>query len=120
MQKEFDYIEEGAQDYQEWRDSLWADPKFRKIYEEEAAKKELWLQLVEARQRAGITQAELARRLGVSQAQVARMEKRGYDAYTLNSLRKYVQALGEEFSLDISVRWKTPMSKESPRLAVNH
>jgi transcriptional regulator with XRE-family HTH domain len=42
--------------------------------------KELWLQLVEARQAAGITQAELAKRLGVSQAQVARIEKCGYDS----------------------------------------
>ncbi len=103
-----DLIEEGKQAYQEWRDSLWANPEYRAIYEAEAAKKELWLQLVEARQKAGLTQAELARRLGVSQAQVARMEKRGYDAYTLNSLRRYVQALGEGFSLDIAVRQHKP------------
>jgi DNA-binding XRE family transcriptional regulator len=119
MKESFDYIKEGERDYQEWRDGLLADPEFRKIYEEEATKKELWLQLVEARQKAGITQAELARRLGVSQAQVARMEKRGYDAYTLNSLRKYVQALGEEFSLDVSVR-QTPPPKTTLHLAVNH
>ena len=119
MEKQPDYIEEGAKDYLEWRDSLMADPEFRKVYEEEAAKKELWLQLVEARQRAGITQAELAKRLGVSQAQVARMEKRGYDAYTLNSLRRYVQALGEGFSLDIAVHWTTP-HKANPHIALNH
>ncbi len=76
MQNKHDPIEEGQQAYQEWRDSLLADPESRAIYEEEAAKKDLWLQLVEARQKAGLTQAELARRLGVSQAQVARMEKR--------------------------------------------
>src|SRR6266849_6289813 len=104
MQKRYDFIEEGQQAYQEWRDNLLANPESRAIYEEEAAKKEFWLQLVEARQKAGLTQAELARRLGGSQAQVARMEKRGYDAYTLNSLRRYVQALGEGFSLDIAVR----------------
>ena len=66
MQEERDYVEEGKRSYQEWRDSLMADPEFRAIYEEEAAKKELWLQLVEARQRAGITQAELAKRLATS------------------------------------------------------
>jgi len=119
MQKEPDFIEEGKRSYQRWRDNLLANPETRKIYEEEAAKKELWLQLVEARQRAGITQAELAKRLGVSQAQVARMEKRGYDAYTLNSLRRYVQALGEGFSLDIAVRWNTP-PKTNSRMALNH
>ena len=51
-----------------------ANPKFRAIYEE-AAKKEIWLQLVEAPHKAGLKQVELARRLRVSQAQVARMEK---------------------------------------------
>ena len=119
MQKRHDFIKEGQQAYQEWRDNLLANPESRTIYEEEAAKKELWLQLVEARQKAGLTQAELARRLGVSQAQVARMEKRGYDAYTLNSLRRYVQALGEGFSLDIAVSWNRPM-KASSHMIVNH
>jgi DNA-binding XRE family transcriptional regulator len=94
MQKQHNHIKEGEQAYQEWRDALLADPETRAIYKEEAAKKELWLQLVEARQAAGLTQAELARRLGISQAQVARIEKCGYDAYTLTTLRRYVQALG--------------------------
>src|SRR5436190_22635197 len=119
MEKKRDLNEEGQRAYQEWRGALLANPETRALYEEEAAKKELWLQLVEARQRAGITQAELAKRLGVSQAQVARMEKRGYDAYTLNSLRRYVQALGEGFSLDIAVRWNTP-PKTTSRMALNH
>ncbi len=119
MQKRHDPIKERQQAYQEWRNNLLANPENRAIYEEEAAKKELWLQLVEARQKAGITQVELARRLGVSQAQVARMEKRGYDAYTLNSLRRYVQALGEGFSLDIAVRWNMPQQASS-QIAANH
>jgi hypothetical protein len=44
-------MHEGQRSYREWCDSLMADPSFRALYEEEAAKKELWLQLVEARQR---------------------------------------------------------------------
>lgn len=99
-----DQITEGQQAYQEWRSQFLADPENRAIYEEEAAKKGLWLQLVEARQAAGLTQVEVAQRLGVSQAQVARIEKRGYDAYTLTTLRRYVQALGDEFSLEVSIR----------------
>ncbi len=95
---------DGRRLYKKDQAKLMADPEFRKIYEEEAAKKELWLQLVEARQSAGLTQAEVAKRLGVSQAQVARIEKRGYDAYTLNTLRRYVQALGKGFSLQVVVR----------------
>jgi len=89
--------------YQNWRDEFLADPQRRAIYAEEAAKSELWLQLVTARQKAGLTQADMAKRLGVSQSQVARIEKRGYDAYTLNTLRRYVAALGEGFSLEVTI-----------------
>jgi len=101
---ERDFIAEGSASYQRWSDGLVADEQGREPYEEEAAKKELWLQLAEARQTSGLTQAELAQRLGVSQAQVARIEKHGYDANTLNTLRRYVQALGEGFSLEVKVR----------------
>lgn len=94
----------GQRAYEDYWNRQMADPEFRAVYEEESAKKELWLQLVEARQEAGLTQAELAERLGVSQAQVARIEKRGYDAYTLTTLRRYVEALGDGFSLEVRVR----------------
>src|SRR3954463_9722458 len=95
---------DGRRRYEDERVRRMADPKYRAIYEEEAAKKELWFQLVEARQAGGLKQRELAERLGVSQPQVACIEKRGYDAYTLNSLRRYVEALGEGFSLEVTVR----------------
>lgn len=103
-QEKRDHLAEGKARYQRWADSLVADEEGRRLYEEEAAKKDLWLQLVEARQRAGLTQAEVAKRLGVSQAQVARIEKRGYETYTLNTLRRYVQALGGCFRLEVGVR----------------
>lgn len=101
-------LTEGQRRYEDYWARQIADPEFRVAYEEEAATKELWLQLVEARQAAGLTQAEVAKRLGVSQAQVARIEKRGYDASTLATLRRYVQALGDEFSLEVTVRRRDP------------
>jgi DNA-binding XRE family transcriptional regulator len=107
---------EGQRRYEDYWAKQMADPEFRAVYEEEAAKKELWLQRVEARQAAGLTQAELAERLGVSQAQVARIEKRGYDAYTLTTLRRYVQALGEDFSVTVEVRHTPPPKRtRTPR-----
>ncbi|MSQ26873.1 MAG: helix-turn-helix domain-containing protein [Dehalococcoidia bacterium] len=76
----------------------------RRAYEEEAAKKDLWWQMVDARQELGLTQEQMAQRLGVSQAQVARIEKRGYEAHTLSTLRRYVMALGDDFELVVAVR----------------
>lgn len=100
--------QDGAKRYQDYWKRKMANPDFAKTYEDEAAKKELWLQLVEAREAAGLTQTEVAKRLGVSQAQVARIEKRGYDACTLTSLRRYVQALGDGFALEVRVRQPAP------------
>ena len=117
MELKPDYIAEGQASYLRWRDKLLADPESRRLYEEEAARGELWLQLVEARHTAGLTQAEVAKRLGVSQAQVARIEKRGYDAYTLNTLRRYVQALGQQFSLEVRIRQPSAASQPEPAAA---
>ena len=96
---------DGEKRYLQWRDKLDADPEFQEIYKEEAAKSELWLQLVEARQQAGLTQEQMANRLGVSQAQVSRIEKEGYDAYTLTTLRRYIDALGKGFSLEVTIHY---------------
>lgn len=102
--KKRNYVAEGERSYRQLRDEFLASPERRLLYEEESEKLDLWLQLVEARLAAGLTQTEMAKRLGVSQAQVARIEKRGYDAYTLNTLRRYVQALGNGFKLEVAVR----------------
>src|SRR5207302_5778369 len=103
MERQRNYIQEGEESYQRWRERLHADPEYAKLYAEEAERSELWLQLVEARLAAGLTQAEVARRLGVSQAQVSRIEKRGYESYTLRTLQRYVEALGDQFRLAIAV-----------------
>lgn len=98
----------GGRAFDEYWARQMADPEFRAISDEEATKMDLWLQLVEARQAAGLTQVQVAERLGVSQAQVARIEKRGYDAHTLNTLRRYVEALGDGFTLEVAVRRTAP------------
>ena len=99
-----DNMSEGEKRYEDYWSQKMADPEFRRIYEEEAQKKELWLQLVEARHNSGLTQKQVAERMGVSQAQVARIEKQGYDAYTLRTLRRYIEALGDEFSFEIMIK----------------
>lgn len=117
MERKRDLIAEGAASYSRWKDELKADPEYQRVYTEEAAKKELWLQMVEARTAAGLTQEQMAKKIGVSQAQVARIEKRGYDAYTLTTLRRYVQALGDEFSLEVKVRHITQEKQPQQALA---
>lgn len=54
-EKKRDLTSEGQASYKRWRDELVANPEYQAIYRGEAAKKELWLQLVQARQSAGLT-----------------------------------------------------------------
>jgi predicted XRE-type DNA-binding protein len=103
MKKETDVTSQSQNSYQHRVDELKADSAFQQIYEEEAAKSELWLQLVEARQAVGLTQQQVAERMGITQSQIACIEKREYDAYTLRTLRRYVEALGDDFSLQVTV-----------------
>ncbi len=105
----------GQRRYEEYWAKQMADPEFRLVYEEEAAKLDLWLELVDARQEAGLTQEQMAERIGTSKAQVSRIEKRGYDLYTFNTLRRYVKALGEGFTLEVKVR--TPQEQTQPEKA---
>ncbi len=107
-------ITEGQKAYEEYWAKQMADPEFRRIYEEEAKKKELWLQLIEARQAAGLTQQEVAKRMGVSQAQIARIEKSGYDAYTLRTLRRYLDALGDQFTLEVAIKQRAESLTHQP------
>ncbi len=95
---------EGERRYERWSRKFETNRKLKAVYAEESAKMELWLQLAEARRAAGLTQAQVAKRLGVSQAQVARIEKRGYENYTLTTLKRYVQALGNGYRLEVAVR----------------
>jgi len=100
-QEKHHYLDEGEKRYQDFKKRLLSTPEAQAEYEEIAEEQELWLQLVEARLEAGLTQAELAAKLGVSQAQVARIEKSGYDTYTLTTLRRHVQALGKKLHISV-------------------
>jgi len=87
-------IIDGRQAYEEDYARAMSDPDLRALYEHEAQKEELWLQLVEARKASGLTPRQMAERLNVSQAQLARIEEAGYDCCTLSTLRRYVEMLG--------------------------
>ncbi len=90
--------EMGRKAYEDWSAQVRAEPG----YEEVAAEKDLWLQMVEARMAAGLSEEELAKRMGTTKAQVVRME-RNNRLYRLTTLRRYVKALGEGFKLEVKV-----------------
>lgn len=57
------------------------------------------LQLTALRQRAGLTQKDLARRLKTSQQQISRLESPSYEGHSLSMLRRVARALNAEIKV---------------------
>ncbi|MDO4796822.1 MAG: XRE family transcriptional regulator [Coriobacteriales bacterium] len=55
--------------------------------------------LREARNEGGMTQTQLAQAMGVSQNRVSRMERGDLSTMSLDTIRRYVEALGGKVSL---------------------
>lgn len=55
--------------------------------------------LREARNEGGLTQSQLAHAMGVSQNRVSRMERGDLSVMSLDTIRRYVEALGGTLSL---------------------
>lgn len=86
-----------------WLDyRLRADPELEQLVNERLAEMELERKLAKLRQKAGLTQAELARRMGVSQPMVAKLESGRIKNLELRTLVKAVQALGARVEVRIS------------------
>ena len=78
----------------QWR----KDPAFREAYEALADEFALAAQVIEARARAGLTQAELAERMGTSQSAVARLES-GTARPSVATLEKLARATGSKLRI---------------------
>jgi transcriptional regulator with XRE-family HTH domain len=65
-------------------------------------------QLIEARSRAGMTQAEVAERMGTSQSTVARLES-GTAKPSLSTLKRFADATGARVRITLETR---PRSKK--------
>lgn len=74
------------------------DEEFKKIWEEEANKREVVKMLVAMRIKEGLTQKELAQRLHTSQSSIARLES-GKGNPTLNFLVKLGKVLNKRLEL---------------------
>lgn len=84
-----------------------ADPAFRAEWEAIADEFAALDRLLEARCRAGLTQAQVAARMGVKQAALARLEtslNARTHAPSLSTLRKYADALGCRLEIRLAPR----------------
>jgi transcriptional regulator with XRE-family HTH domain len=84
---------------------------FKEGYEALEDEFSLASQLIAARARAGLTQAEVAERMGTSQSTVARLESGGAQP-SLSTLKRFAKATGAQVRITLEAK---PASKKDRR-----
>ena len=69
------------------------DPEFAARFELAGEAWDIALQLTALREKAGLTQKEVARRLNTSQQHISRLESPGYTGHSLSNLRRLAGVL---------------------------
>src|SRR5581483_624709 len=69
------------------------DPKLQELYEEAKINFQAALAIRQAREAAGLTQAELAEKIGTTQSVISRLEDADYEGHTLKILERTAEAL---------------------------
>lgn len=80
---------------------LLANPKVRREYDALAPEFEIAAELIKARVRAGLSQAELAARMKTSQSAVARLES-GQSLPSTKTLVRFAKATGSKIEVRLS------------------
>jgi transcriptional regulator with XRE-family HTH domain len=69
------------------------DPDFAQRFERAGEAWDVALQIAALREKAGLSQRELALKLGTSQQQISRLESPAYEGHSLSMLRRVARAL---------------------------
>ncbi len=69
------------------------EPEMQRMFEEEVANREVAQKIFQLRNKARISQAELARRVGTTQSVISRLEDADYDGHSLAMLNRIAAAL---------------------------
>src|SRR5258707_2515334 len=69
------------------------DPDFAERFKRAGEEWDVALQLAALRERAGLSQKDLARKLKTSQQQISRLESPAYEGHSLSTLRRVAKAL---------------------------
>jgi ribosome-binding protein aMBF1 (putative translation factor) len=79
-------------------------PELRRLTEEARVNAAVAQLIYAARNKAGLSQAELAERIGTKQSVISRLEDPDYEGHSLNMLHRIAAALGQR----IEIRFLTP------------
>jgi len=77
------------------------DPDFAERFERAGEAWDVALQLVALREKAGLSQKDLARKLRTSQQNISRLESPSYEGHSLSMLRRVTDVLGATLHVTI-------------------
>jgi ribosome-binding protein aMBF1 (putative translation factor) len=87
--------------------------ELKRLTEEARIKTAVAHLIYNARQKSGLSQAELAERIGSKQAVISRLEDADYDGHSLSMLQRIAVALGKQITIEFHDVSKK--QKEHPR-----
>lgn len=87
--------------FEEFKSRLLDNPKVKAAYDALAPEFEISAELIRARRRAGLSQAELAARMSTSQSAIARLES-GQTLPSTKTLLRFAKATGSRVHLRLS------------------
>jgi ribosome-binding protein aMBF1 (putative translation factor) len=80
------------------------DPEFKKAWDDLDPEFALLEGMIKAREKSGVSQAELARRVGTKQSVISRLERGAFSKATLETIKKVADAL--DMRLELKLRHK--------------
>ena len=92
------------------------DPAFAERYREAGEAWDVAVQIAALRERAGLTQKQLAVRLKTSQQQISRLESPTYEGHSLSMLRRVAKALQAKVSVFLLPE-KSTVGRRAPAIS---
>ena len=86
------------------------DPAFAERFKRASDAWDVALQLVALREKAGLSQKDLARKLRTSQQNISRLESPSYEGHSLSMLRRVAEVLGATVRVNFESRHKAGAS----------
>lgn len=75
------------------------DPERQRLYEEEKINLQIALLIRDVREKAGLTQKQLADRVGTAQSVISRLEDADYEGHSISMLQRIASALKKRISI---------------------
>ena len=85
-------VELGTQAWDEFVAEQKARPHYEARMKKAGQELDLWIEITLMRERAGMTQIDVAKKLGLSQSTIAKLESKGHGGYTVDTLWKLAEA----------------------------